>query len=323
MPRSVRQTVILAKVETTYATDAAPTNTTDAVLVRDFDISIEQQFAARPVIRSTYGADDQLPTVRRGKIKLVVDLQNSGTAGTVAPQWGDLLIGCATAETLSLTTPNRAEYDPISTSRKSLTIWAYKDGLLYKFVGCMGDATFNIAAGEVPTIEFMFTGLVSVAPAAGANPVPTLTGWIRPVAASPANSSKVTLGCTYSAGAAVGGTAYDLKSLSLGLGNDVQDVALMTTETVDIYNRASKASLVLDLTAANEATQIANMYAGTTVCMFFVHGTTAGYRVGLFAPNGVITGMSTQRDGSNFLVGMELTLAPSGSGNNDFKVFLL
>lgn len=115
MPRYIRNTVILAKVEVTAGTDAVPTGGADAVLVSDVSITpLDATNIDRSLIRAFFGASDQLVGTSFVRCSFTVELAGSGTAAT-APQWGDLLLGCAFAEAL-LATPNRVEYTPTSRS---------------------------------------------------------------------------------------------------------------------------------------------------------------------------------------------------------------
>jgi hypothetical protein len=70
MSGSIDNTVILAKIETTSGTDAAPTNTADAVAIRVANLSVKyvQNFAERDVMTGTFSAPDKLPYSRRGQI---------------------------------------------------------------------------------------------------------------------------------------------------------------------------------------------------------------------------------------------------------------
>ena len=320
MPRLIQNQLLLAKQQSAQGTDAAPAAATDAVLVQNVEITYDQKLVNRPLIRGFYGADDQLPTVRQATVKFTVDLQGSGTAGT-APAWGKLVVSAAAAEAI-LATPARVEYTPVSTGRKWMTLWLYKDGILYKFQDCMCTFVATVQVEDTPMLEFTFNGLIATAPAAAAVPAGTVTAWQRPLAASPANTGKLNLGGTYATGAITGGTSYDFKLLQFDTGNDVQRLSLITTETLDIFNRSPKLKVVLDLTAANEATYLGNFNTGTSTTLSVLHGTAAGLKVGLFYPNCLITKMSNEANGNMFLVGMELTVLPTAAGNDDWRIFL-
>ncbi len=321
MAGSIQNTVILLKVETTSGTDAAPTNTADAVLMMISGLSakIEQKMATRDVLRGAFGAPDMLPYTRRGSIKFSVDLAGSGALGT-APQWGDLLLGCGFTEIVTAST--RVDYVPASTALKSLTIWAYWNGKLEKFTYCAGSVKLNLKVGEVPKLDFTFTGLVTSV-AASAAPTPTLTAWIRPLAVGPINTSQINLGGTYSAGAIAGGTAFNFQEASFDIGNDAQDIDLATSEVVGVFGRSPVASLVADLGATAVVTQYTNMAAGTQTSIGLTHGTVAGNKVLIYAPAGVINDIDDNVQGNVMLNSMGFSLQPTSALNDELRIVAL
>ena len=318
MAGSIQTSVILAKIEATSGTDSAPTNTTDAVAIRVTNLSakIEQKFAERDVITGGFSAPDKLPYTRRGSISFSCELQASGTLGT-APQWGDLLQACGFSETVTATT--RVDYLPASTALKTLTIWAYINARLEKFVFCAGTVKISLTVGKVPSLDFTFTGLVTSSAASGLV-TPTLTAWIRAEAVGPAFTTPLSIGAvTYSAGALAGGTTYAFKSLDIDMANDVQDIELVQVESVGIYGRNPSAQITADLGGTVHAAFKADMHAGTTRAFGLVHGSSAGKKVLIYAPVGVITSVEDQQDGPVMLDKLGLTLRPAAN-NDEFRL---
>lgn len=318
MPGSIQNTLILAKVETTAGTDAAPTAGADAVLVRVSNLSakVEQLFAERDIVRGTFGAPDKLPYTRRGLINFSVELQSSGAAGT-APQWGDLLIGCGMAETV--TAGNRVEYTPVSTNLKTLTIWAYINNKLLKFAFAVGGFKLSMQVGQVATLDFSFQALVTSV-AAGSAPASTLTQWIKPLPVGPINTGQLQLGGTYAAGAITGGTGYNLQTFGLDAGNDVQPLELAATERIDVFNRVPKANAVADISGAAIANLYASMQAATPTSVGVVHGSAAGQKVLVYAPAATLAGIDDQVNGNVMLSMLDLVLQPSAAANDDFRI---
>ncbi len=307
MPRSIRKTIILFKLETTSGTDSAPTNTSDAVLfhVENLGATIEQQFADRDVVNGNFSTPDQLPYTRRGTITFTVDGAASGTAGT-APAVGRLLQACGMGEVV--TAGNRVTYNEVADALKTATIWVYMDGELRKFRYCAGTFTADFSVGSVPKFSFTFQGLVSSVTAAS-NPTPTLTTWQRPVAVGPANTSALTLGGTLTAGALSGGTAFNFKTLTFDIGNDVQFDELCTAETCAIYGRTSTLSVTLDLSVAEEVQKYADMHAGTTFTIGFTHnGASPGGIILPFFGKAALTGIEDNVDGNKLLSQLSLRL---------------
>lgn len=101
MPLLQRKRVVLAKIESTYGTDAAPTGPLNAILVRSLDVSpLDADLVSRDMVRPYYGNYDQLIAGQKVTVTMEVELQSSGTAGT-APAWGPLLRACGMSETLN------------------------------------------------------------------------------------------------------------------------------------------------------------------------------------------------------------------------------
>lgn len=321
MPGSIDNTVILAKLETTSGTDAAPTNTADAVAIRVSNLSVKtvQNFAERDVMTGTFAAPDKLPYSRRGQISFSVEMSASGTAGT-APEWGDLLQACGMAQTI--TAGSRVDYTPISIGMKTLTIWAYINGRLEQYNFAVGTAKVSAKVGSVPSLDFTFQALVTSV-GVSAPPVPTLTAWARGLAIGTAATSKISLGAvTYSAGVLSGGTQYSFEELGLDLANDVQDLALVGQESIGIYGRNPSAKIVADLGATAHSGLVADMAAGNTSAFGVTHGTVAGSKVMVYAPVGVLTAVDDQINGKVMLSNLGMTLRPSAA-NDDFRIVCL
>lgn len=323
--RSTRNAVVLAKLEGTAGTDAAPSNSADAVLLMASGLSckISTLFADRDVLRGGFGAPDKLPYARRGSIGYSVDLAGSGTAAT-PPAWSKLLQAAGMAETVSA--GSRVEFTPISTGIKTLTHWAYWDGELRKFVYSAANAAkLSFTSGQVPMLETAYTALVTADPSAASNPTPTLTAWKRPQAVGPANSGKFIMGGTYATGAITtgSGTAYDWQSCELDLAPSLQDVALVTAEAVDIDNRAPSASVTLQLTAAQEVALQALMQAGTATSIGMLHGTAGGNKVGFFCAGAVIIDISDAPQGNKLLTKIDFSLPPIATAGDELTIWTM
>lgn len=317
MARYIRNTVILAKVEATAGTDAVPTGGADAVLVSDVSITpLEATNIDRALIRAYFGASEQLVGTAFVRCSFTVELAGSGTAGT-APQWGDLLLGCAFAEAV-LATPNRVEYTPVSTSLKTLSIYYYDDGVLHKLLSCMGNVKLSAKVGDRPKLTFDFMG-VDGGITAVALPSTTLTAWKTPVAMVKANVVDVTLGASYATGALTGGTAYPSTGIEVDLGNSVQFNANLTAERIDVTDRSATGTLQLDLTAANEVTFMGTVKANTTQSLGFTIGTATGYKIIVHAPAVQLINPRKEELNGSRLIGYDVRLVPS-AGNDEIRL---
>ena len=173
MARYSRNTVILAKIETTPGTDATPVGATDAILVSNQTINpLNATNVDRAVLRGYFGGSEQLVASAYVEVSFDVEIAGSGAAGT-APAWGPLLRGCAFAEVV--TAAARVDYTPISTALESLTIYYYDDGALHKLLMARGDFSIKMDSGGNPVFTMKFLGMDGGLTAVS-NAVPTLTG---------------------------------------------------------------------------------------------------------------------------------------------------
>ena len=316
--RLIRNTAILAKIETTYGVDPSPTGSADALLISNASFDFNYNNVDRALLRGYMGASEQLVGTRFVNLSFEVEISGSGTAGT-APAWGDLLRACGLAETVTVGTC--VEYTPISTSLESIAIYYYDDGVVKKALGCMGNVELGMNEGERPVFKFSFTGIdggVSTA----STPSLTLTAWKAPLVITDTNTAQVTLGGSYSAGAVTGGTAYNTRGLSLNMGNDVQTNAMLGDQSVGITNRDATGSVQMDLTAAQEVSLMSDVNANTLTSMSMLHGTASGAKVLVFAP-AVQRINPKQADYNGYRqIAMDLRLTPS-AGNDELTIVSL
>ncbi len=94
---------------------------------------------------------------------------------------------------------------------------------------------------------------------------------------------------------------------------------LLGGETIDVTNRAVSGSVVLDLTAAQEVTFMGNVKANTLQSIGLMHGTTAGYKVMLFAPAAQLINPKKVDVNGKLMCGYDVRLTPS-AGNDDLKI---
>lgn len=315
MSRLMRKTAILAKIETTYATDAAPTGAANAILISNATFAFNYNNVDRDLMRAYLGGAEQLVGSRNVTASFDVEIAGSGAAGT-APAWGPLVRACGMAEVV--TAAARVEYTPVSAAFDSLTIYYSVDGLLHKAIGCRGTVTMGMGEGERPLFKFTFTG-IDGGTVAQADPSQTLTAFKPPLVVTDANSGDIKLGGTYATGAITGGTAYPSRGLQLDLGNTVQHIPMLGGQSVEITQRATTGSMQLDLTAAQGATFITDINSNTTTSLSFEHGTTAGNKILVFAPVVQRLNPSWQDFNGTVQMGLDLRLTPS-SGNDELRI---
>lgn len=314
--RYIRNTAILAKIETTYGTDSVPTGGANAILVSNLNFNpLNAQNVDRDLIRPYFGASEQLVGTANVQLGFDVELAGAGAAGT-APAYGPLLRACGMAETVSA--GSRVEYLPVSSTFESNSIYWYDDGVLHKLLGARGNVQLAMGIGEKPVMRFSFTGIDGGVSAA-ALPSTTLTAFQRPLVMTDTNSGDITLGCTYATGSLSGGTAYPSRGLSIDLGNSVNHIPLLGGESIDISARAVTGSFELDLTAAQEVTFAATVKANSTQTLGIQHGTTAGNIIVLHAPAVQLIDYNLSELNEKRLVSYNARLVPS-SGNDELRI---
>lgn len=320
MPRYIRNTVALAKKETSYGVDPTPTGAANALMVSNVKIkpysfkAVERQW-----VRAFLGGYEKLMQEVANEVSFDVELQGSGALG-VAPAWGPLMLGSGFSETVYAAA--RVEYLPVSGSFDSATFYIYDDGLLHKFFGARGSFDIKFPLLERPMISFRFVGL-NGGHTATANVVPTLTGWKAPVLVNDANTGDVTVGCTYSTGALSGGTSYPSKGLDIASGIQLEHVPLLGGESVDLTARVMSAKTTLELTADQEVTFYNALKGETKQGLGLLHGTAAGYKVLVHAANGQITTQDLGEHAGRRMIDLSVEQPPTTAGNDEFRLVVL
>lgn len=146
---------LLAKIEVTYDTDPTPAAADDAIAVENLELAWPNEVLDRDRVRVTLSPEEPVQGRKMGQLTFDVELKGSGSAG-VAADWGPLVRSCGIDETIAASTS--VTYDPLSSAHESCTIYAYRDGLLYKFTGCRGTMNFSFVAGQRPMMHFEMQG---------------------------------------------------------------------------------------------------------------------------------------------------------------------
>jgi hypothetical protein len=320
MARIIRKTAILAKIETTYGTDATPTGAADAILISNASFEVQYNNVSRDLIRPYLGGSEELAGTRFVQATFEVEYAPSGTAAT-APAWGKLLRACGMAEA-SLTTPARVEYTPVSATFSSLTIYYHLDGVLRKMLGCIGTVEFKLGEGERPVMAFTFWGLDGGVTAT-ADPTVSLTAFKTPTVISDVNSGDITLGGTYAAGVITGGTVYPSRGLQVSLNNQVSKIQILGGQMVELTQRDVSGSMQLQLTAAQEVTFRSDINANAVTSLSFQHGTGAGSTLLLTAPAVQRTNPKDVDYEGQIHMSMDLRFVPGTAGNDEIRIVQL
>lgn len=319
MARYVRNTTVLAKLETSYGTDASPTGTANAMLVSNLTVNpLNAGNVDRALIRSYFGGAEQLLGTAYVECGFDIELQASGTAGNV-PAWSPLMKACGFTESTSSGT--RVDYLPTTPGTDSITIYYYDDGIVHKAIGARGSFTLNATVGVKPVFSFRFLGIDAGAPTGTPTNV-NYTSFKTPLLVTDANTGDLTFNGTVAgtgAPAISSGTAYPSQGWTIDYGNAVNHTPLLGGESIDITDRAPVAKFSLDLTAAQESTFGTNVKAAALQSVGFIHGTAAGSKVLVFAPNVQLINWAKADVNGRRLVSFDGRILPT-TGNDDLRI---
>ena len=309
MPLLARKRIITAKIEGTYGVDSVPVGA-QAILVRNLSMTPqESDFASRDVIRPYLGNSEQLQAGIRAMVEFEVEMQGSGTAGT-APGYDALLRSCGFAVT---TSPGvSVTYLPVSTVFESSSIYFNVDGVLHRLLGARGNMTIGMTVKQIPVFKFSFTGVYqTVTDTAGVTPV--YTTFKTPLPVTNTNTTPFTLHAVSAV----------MSEMSIDMGNEIVHRTLVGgSESVLLTDRKPSGSITIEagLIAAKDWFTIAKN--ATTGALAITHGTVAGSKVQITAPNVQLTKPTyAEMDGVQMLQ-MGMNFIPGSSGNDEISVIL-
>ncbi len=155
-PLYTRLTALLAKIESAYGVDAVPTVGDNPVLVQNLKFKIVPEVLARNnVALPDLSNLPHLVGLIHGELTFDVELRGSGDAnGDVPPDYGAILRMCAMGQSIIAGPGGSVSYAPITNNHESGTVYAYLDGQMQKFLGCMGDWKLVMANGKIGLFSF-------------------------------------------------------------------------------------------------------------------------------------------------------------------------
>ncbi|MBF0261091.1 MAG: hypothetical protein HQL97_04505 [Magnetococcales bacterium] len=297
--------LILAKTESTYGVDAAPTGV-DALRVRNLShASFEADTVDRAHVVPHFGEQSKSHTKMHRKVSFEMLAYGSGAAGT-APVWGDLMTACGFSETVAA--DSSVTYKPMSGDNGSLTIYYHQDGRRSKLTGARGKVTLSLSSQAVPVLKFEFIGMWS--------PV-TQVAQVAPEFASAVDPQVLTklLTPTFT----LHGHALAMKSLEIDFGIEVSYRNLVGYEGVNKTGgtvTANMQSLLPDLSTLDAEALAVNATRGA---LQLVHGTLAGNILEIQGGQVQIMSPKEEDDGGVRMLGCQLLFHPS-SGNDEIQI---
>lgn len=306
MALKYRKKAILAKIESTYGTDAAPSGAANAILVHDLSISpLEANVVSRDLVRPTLGNDLQIHVGAHVMVEFDVEMAGAGAAGT-APAYGPLLRACGMAETINA--GSNVEYDPVSANEESATIHFHMDGAKHAMTGARGSFSLRLDPQGLAYYRFKFTGLW-VDPTAAADPVPDFSAFQVP---DPVTDSLTTL--------TLHGLTPKVAAFSFDQANEVFYDNLINEEVVDVNDRQPTGNVTIEAPDLATKNWFTTVNASTTGALQFVHGVTAGNIVQFDAPVVQALSPSYQERNGKTMLQMNLSFIPTDAGDDEFKI---
>jgi hypothetical protein len=155
---------VLAKIETTSGTDAAPTsvNALRVVGIPTLKYGYLEEGLRDDVETGQLGvADRASPAGRWGSIDLQLEVRGAGAAysASVLPE-SDVLLragGCSQA-IVTTTSSETVTYTTLDTGTETCTLYMFSHNKLFKLVGCVATVKYSAAAAKRGFMNFTLTG---------------------------------------------------------------------------------------------------------------------------------------------------------------------
>lgn len=296
--------LILAKVETVYNTDAAPTGPLNAILCEEPKYSVLDSKVERANIKPAFGANGFVAIGEGQRISFTTELKGSGTAAT-PPEIGVLFRACNMTQTIS----TYVQYDPnSSTAGESLTLWYYVDGICHKLTGCRGTFSLEGKVNQYVKINWEFTGIYA-GPVPLALATPTYTATVPPLFRNAA--------FTVDAYAAV------IDGISLDMKNDiVKRVDLNAATGIlewAIKERTCTGKIDPEMVLPATYDFWGKWQAGATAAMTVTVGATAGNRCTITAPAVQYDRPDYGARENTLTLGIPLVFRPTAAGNDEIR----
>ncbi|PTW61430.1 hypothetical protein C8N35_102139 [Breoghania corrubedonensis] len=262
-----RKLAMLAKLETTYGTDATPTAAMQISNVQ-FD-PMQGEEVSRDLLLPYLGHQGVVLAGIYAQLQFDVEIAGSGAAGT-APGFGPLLRSCGLAETI--TTDTSVAYDPVSSGQESSSLYFNMDGVRHVILGARGNVQLNFAPKQIPHFRFNMMGLLGTITDA-ALPAADLSAFVTPLVVNKVNTTL-----------SLHGTAQVGESLAIDLGNQVEARFLIGDESIEIPDRKATGTAVVEAKTLATNDWFAIATARTRGALALAHGTVGGNIVQVAAP---------------------------------------
>lgn len=299
--RKYRKLGVLAKIETTYGTDAVPTAAANAMQVNNATITpLAGGEEARDLMLPWLGNQGVILTGNYVQMEFSVEVAGAKAAGTV-PGYGALLRACGMAETVTAGTS--VAYNPISAGEEAVSIYYNVDGVRHVALGCRATVAIDLTPSRIPHFRFTVMGLLGTV-TDQALPAATYGAFAVPVEASKANTT-----------ATLFARALVAETLTIDLSARIEPRFLIGKESMELTGRQTSGSATVEAELLAGYDWFAASRNRTKGALSIVHGKTAGNIVQFTAPR-VEIGRPTQGE-SQGIVNYTLPLMLTPVAGND------
>lgn len=278
MSMYIRKLAVLTKIETTYGTDATPTDAIQLSNVKFTPLAGSEE--KRDLVTPYMGHQGVTLVGNYEQIEFDVEMGGAGTPGDI-PAYGTLLRACGFSETVTADTS--VAYAPVSGGFEAASLYYFLDGTKYVMLGTRGKFTISLDPQKKPKFHFTLSGLLGTFTDA-ALPTADYSAFIEPPAVSKA-ATQFTLD----------DLAAPMSSLMIDGGQQIEPRLLVNYEAIEHVDREMTGTVVIDqnLKATKDWRSIA--LAETKLTLAVTHGTVDGNIIDLDAA-GVQVGRLTHGD---------------------------
>jgi len=161
-------TLVMAKLESSYGTDSVPTKSANAFIATNVKIDAVFKTVERLGIHQSGGMYPAIMIGEGVKVSFDTELFPAASANA-APTVDPLLQACGMVKSGGTSTPVvYTQSMSLFGSEKSVTLYVHIDQNLHMITGCIGNMKITNKVNEITKLSFEFTGLYSTPTGVGA-----------------------------------------------------------------------------------------------------------------------------------------------------------
>jgi hypothetical protein len=307
--------LMLAKVEASYATWAAPAPATDASVIFGYQMTpIEGEDVRRQTERGFHGTNPSRRTAKRQRHQFSQELTGAGTVDGVA-HWGKFTRGCQFGAAVPVAA-TECGYPLIGVGDGGSLSLAGNKGNAFDLrgKGSRGNMTISLVEKQLPSIAWDYMGLHQdeaniITPSSPAGVV--LPVYPPPVEVSLINTVVQLFGVT-----------LGVRSFELNMGNKLEYYSTTATRQVVFGKdesgsaRSPRARVVFELPDLGVRNFFTDIASGVGGAFSLVHGLVAGNIVEIASANAVLTDAEFTVEANRIFLSANLDFVSTAAGND-------